>query len=338
MIWRELNLGGNNVARWTALVLGAVMLSSPLRADYNDGLRAFESRDYAAAFVEWRASAAQGDPKSQYMLGRLYEQGSGVPRNFVQAYAWYNLAASKGLAEAVEARDRMEPKLTSAQLADAHKTTVKLVSQISGEQGRSSTQEAVVPDAGADEAERAMWNRIKDSTKLQDYHDFLERYPDGQFAPIAQDRVDYLTGARSATAAESKGTAQASGKASGTSVLTELPTGGGQGGSSDGEWRGKLSLAASVPRTRCSAALGMQMIVEGRVVTGKLHFVQGKGRNTNVMIVNFKGRLDDAGRLSAQGSNLSVAGAMSAQQHSLTGTWNESDIGCKGSFEVSRVE
>jgi len=52
-------------------------------ADYYDGLRAFDAGDYAAAFAEWKVIADSGDSKSQVRLAQLYEEGLGVPQNFM---------------------------------------------------------------------------------------------------------------------------------------------------------------------------------------------------------------------------------------------------------------
>ena len=46
--------------------------------------------------VQWyRKAAAQGYEVAQTSLGGMYEKGTGVSRDFVQAYMWYSLAASR---------------------------------------------------------------------------------------------------------------------------------------------------------------------------------------------------------------------------------------------------
>jgi len=103
---------------------------------FDKGLRAFEAGDYSAAHLEWqRASnagdvralhslawlnetedydkadigtavtlyneaAALGHPPSQFNLGRLYDNGKGVPKNFETAAGYYLDAADAGLPEA----------------------------------------------------------------------------------------------------------------------------------------------------------------------------------------------------------------------------------------------
>ena len=47
-----------------------------------------------------RERADTGDPIAEYMIGVAYDNGRGVPRDFVQAAAWYRRAADHGEAKA----------------------------------------------------------------------------------------------------------------------------------------------------------------------------------------------------------------------------------------------
>lgn len=109
------------------------------------------SRDAALA-KEWHRRAAEnGDAYAQMTLGSHYRIGdAGYPRDFVQAYKWYHLAATvpkprskategeafpqlmrvKGTAnfndtaadlQAAAQRDRLAQKMTAAQIAEARK-------------------------------------------------------------------------------------------------------------------------------------------------------------------------------------------------------------------------
>lgn len=51
-------------------------------------------QDYAAAVSWYRKAADQGHADAQNLLGLMYENGRGVRRDYVQAHKWYNLAAS----------------------------------------------------------------------------------------------------------------------------------------------------------------------------------------------------------------------------------------------------
>jgi TPR repeat protein len=51
----------------------------------------------------------------------MYDQGLGVPEDYVLAHIWYNLAAATGMKEAVANRDSVAAKMTPAQVAEARK-------------------------------------------------------------------------------------------------------------------------------------------------------------------------------------------------------------------------
>jgi hypothetical protein len=100
-----------------------VILAVPISAsgDYQSGRDAYDSEDYALASHSWLAAAESGDPQSQFALAQLYEQGMGVPQSYLRAHLFYNLAGSKGLAEAREARDALAAKMSVAQVAEAQR-------------------------------------------------------------------------------------------------------------------------------------------------------------------------------------------------------------------------
>ena len=140
-----------------ALVLFILCLVVPARADYQAGVDANTSGDYATALREWRPLAEQGDPRAQFSLGLLHENGDGVTRDYAkarqwyekaaaqkearaqfylgmqsafgqggpedlaQAHMWYNLAAGNGHVGAAAYRDDLAKQMTPAQIAEAHK-------------------------------------------------------------------------------------------------------------------------------------------------------------------------------------------------------------------------
>ncbi len=69
-------------------------------ADYQKGLTAARSGDYATALREWEPLAKQGNATAQYNLGLMYDNGWGVPKNDKIAVKWYRLAAEQGNASA----------------------------------------------------------------------------------------------------------------------------------------------------------------------------------------------------------------------------------------------
>ena len=62
---------------------------------------------------------------AQFNLGSMYEQGRGVPQDYVEAHTWLNLAASRLTGAprelAVAARDAVAEQMTSADLSEAQR-------------------------------------------------------------------------------------------------------------------------------------------------------------------------------------------------------------------------
>ena len=101
-------------------------LTAPAWAGWDEGVAAFNRGDYATALREWRPLAEQGHADAQNNLGFMYDDGEGVPQDYVQALMWYNLAASKfspgeDRDQAVENRDIVAKKMTPAQISEAQK-------------------------------------------------------------------------------------------------------------------------------------------------------------------------------------------------------------------------
>ena len=58
---------------------------------------------------------------AQLYLGWMYENGYGVPQDYVTAHVWYNLAGIQGDEKVREYRDRIAEKMTPAQIAEAQR-------------------------------------------------------------------------------------------------------------------------------------------------------------------------------------------------------------------------
>ena len=69
-------------------------------ADWEKGVTAYKSGDYATALREWTPLAGQGDAAAQYKLGLMYHNVRGVPQDDRVAVTWYRLAANQGDAHA----------------------------------------------------------------------------------------------------------------------------------------------------------------------------------------------------------------------------------------------
>jgi TPR repeat protein len=73
---------------------GGTKMSSS--GDFQKGLAAAQSGDYATALREWKPLAEKGDANAQYFLGSMYEGGIGVSQNDKTAVKWWKLAAEQG--------------------------------------------------------------------------------------------------------------------------------------------------------------------------------------------------------------------------------------------------
>ena len=73
-------------------------------------------QNYVAASHWYRAASEQGVPVAQFMLGMMYDKGLGVPQDYVLAYKWLNVATARATpaerAYWVRIRDAVSGKLT----------------------------------------------------------------------------------------------------------------------------------------------------------------------------------------------------------------------------------
>ena len=85
-----------------AALLGcALVLASPAaKADFADGVRAYEAGDHKAAYEAWLPLANRGDVAAMRNIGHLYRWGQGVEKDINQAVHWYRMAAEKGFSRA----------------------------------------------------------------------------------------------------------------------------------------------------------------------------------------------------------------------------------------------
>lgn len=82
-------------AALVALAIGVAGV--PLAAqDFDKGLAAYRSGDFATALAEWRPLAEQGNWAAQFNLGFMHAKGQGVRQNDALAARWYKSAAEQG--------------------------------------------------------------------------------------------------------------------------------------------------------------------------------------------------------------------------------------------------
>jgi TPR repeat protein len=105
-----------------AAILLMLSFAAPVAAGpLEDADAAVKRRDYATALRLIRPLAEQGDASAQYNLGVFYDNGLGVPQDYVSAYMWLNLSAAQGREGAATFRDLVARRMTPAQIAEAQK-------------------------------------------------------------------------------------------------------------------------------------------------------------------------------------------------------------------------
>ena len=124
------------------LLFAGLLVLAPMGvyADYSDGLHQFVRGQYSQAFNEFKPLAEEGNPEAQYILGSMYAQGKGVLQDYVQAHAWFNIAASQGHEKAALYRDEIAQKMTSSQVAKAQQLASQLQSQAGKPEEKSTDQ------------------------------------------------------------------------------------------------------------------------------------------------------------------------------------------------------
>ncbi len=83
---------------------------------YAIGQATGDAPDYAQASLWFRQAADRGVRDSQFNLAILYAQGNGVPRDLVQSYVWFAIAARDGDSDAIEKRDQIAAALGADEL------------------------------------------------------------------------------------------------------------------------------------------------------------------------------------------------------------------------------
>ena len=98
-----------------------------LSADYQKGLDAANRGDFATALREWKPLAEQRNAVAQKNLSVMYAFGKGVPKDYVYAHMWGNLAAANGNELGGMLRDDYERKMTPADISAAKKLSGECV-------------------------------------------------------------------------------------------------------------------------------------------------------------------------------------------------------------------
>lgn len=82
-------------------------------------------QNYVAAADLYQSAAAQGNSFAQSRLGQSYDRGHGVPQSVILSYVWLNLAAASASGRERDfyqrLRDAVASKMTSSQIAEGQR-------------------------------------------------------------------------------------------------------------------------------------------------------------------------------------------------------------------------
>ena len=101
-------------------------------------------QNYAEAVKWFRRAANQGDETIQGSLGACYMYGLGVPKNRIEAYKWFNLAAAKNVAGTSDLRESLSVEMTPGEIAKAEQLSAAFISQ--KEKPDSTSKSSISPN------------------------------------------------------------------------------------------------------------------------------------------------------------------------------------------------
>ena len=104
--------------------------SSVYGDDFQDDSDAYQRKDYKEAVRLFGLAAEQGHASAQHNLGVAYNNGQGVPQDYVLAHMWFNLSVYNGYKDGVENRNRVEKKMSPQQIEKAQEMARNKVKQI----------------------------------------------------------------------------------------------------------------------------------------------------------------------------------------------------------------
>jgi hypothetical protein len=77
-------------------VVAIILASGAVAGPWEDGMVAYNRRDYVPAIKLFRPMAQAGNTKAQNLMGMMYHKGEGVARSSAKAFMWFSLAAKSG--------------------------------------------------------------------------------------------------------------------------------------------------------------------------------------------------------------------------------------------------
>ena len=108
-------------ARRFILVSAVLLAASPVGADFQTALNAYNAGDFESAYNQWIPLAEAGSAAAQFNIGLMFERGEGREQDPQRAIEWYVRAAEGDfpraqfrLGEMLEAGEGIEEDLVQA--------------------------------------------------------------------------------------------------------------------------------------------------------------------------------------------------------------------------------
>ena len=127
----------NKISITFLIILFTLASNIAWSADYNKGVDAYYSGDFATALREFKPLAEQGNNDAQFWMGYMYKHGQGVPQDYKTAMKWYRLSAEQGDDDAQYNLGQMYR--IGEGVPQDYKTAMKWY-RLSAEQGNDSAQ------------------------------------------------------------------------------------------------------------------------------------------------------------------------------------------------------
>ena len=81
--------------RFVLIMFFIFSVASPAFAGFDEGKKAYDSKDWPKALAELKPLADKGDDKAMLLLGNIYSDGDGVPADYKKALEFYEHSAEK---------------------------------------------------------------------------------------------------------------------------------------------------------------------------------------------------------------------------------------------------
>lgn len=165
---------------------------------FQKGREAYQQGDFQTALRIVRPLAYQGDTRAMVLLGRMLEQGQGVAKDEIQAFAWYYLALEAGdstveAAYLIPLEERLGDRGLDAALQRAETLQKELASGVRKVDARTSPRQGITKRSGPARSARRAGDGSGSWINERARAVQLSHPADWRFQPASQDGQIRLT-------------------------------------------------------------------------------------------------------------------------------------------------